>query len=137
MNQIKELWYGNIDPMIDADFNTDEVKELTKVMAKQSMELNNTLTELQREMLDSLMDSRSAQEALLEANAFEFGFKAWRMVDARHLRTITCTAGYKKMACRVSFTSRYHRHHEEASGTQNRPRDRRYGRRNQCEDRYR
>ncbi len=75
MNPIKELWYGNIDPMNDADFNTDEVKELTKVMAKQSMELDGTLTEEQKDLLEELLNTRSEQEALLEATAFEFGFR--------------------------------------------------------------
>ncbi len=72
---ITELWYGNIIPQEDGIFNKPEFKELLDYVARHRGDLEETLTDKQKELLDKMMDNRNEFDSLAEARAFEYGFK--------------------------------------------------------------
>ncbi len=74
MNPIKELWYGNIIPQEDGIFNKPQFKELLGYTARHRGELEETLTDKQKELLDKMMDNRNEFDSLAEAEVFEYGF---------------------------------------------------------------
>ncbi len=67
MNPIKELWYGNIVPQESGIFNKPNFKELLGYVARHRGELEETLTEPQKELLDKMMDNRNEFDSLAEA----------------------------------------------------------------------
>ncbi len=74
-NMIKELWYGNIIPQEDGIFSKPQFKELLGYMARHRAELEETLTEKQKELLEKMMDNRNEFDSLAEAEVFEYGFR--------------------------------------------------------------
>lgn len=72
---ITELWYGNINPQEDGIFNEPELKELLGYIDRHRGELEETLTDKQKELLEKLMDNRNEFNSLAEASVFEYGFK--------------------------------------------------------------
>ncbi len=74
-DMIKELWYGNIIPQEDGIFNKPEFKELLGYTARHRGELEETLTDKQKDLLDKMMDNRNEFDSLAEARVFEYGFK--------------------------------------------------------------
>ncbi len=74
-NMIKELWYGNIIPQEDGIFNKPQFKELLGYVARHRSELEETLTDKQKELLNRMMDNRNEFDSLAEAAVFEYGFK--------------------------------------------------------------
>ncbi len=80
MNPIKELWYGNIVPQESGIFNKPNFKELLGYVARHRGELEETLTEQQKELLDKMMDNRNEFDSLAEAEVFEYGFRLGAML---------------------------------------------------------
>ncbi len=80
MNPIKELWYGNIIPQEDGIFNKPQFKELLGYTARHRGELEETLTDKQKELLDKMMDNRNEFDSLAEAEVFEYGFRLGAMM---------------------------------------------------------
>ncbi len=74
-DMIKELWYGNIVPQEDGIFNKVELRELLGYVARHRGELEESLTEKQKELLDKMMDNRNEYDSLAEAAVFAYGFK--------------------------------------------------------------
>ncbi len=74
-NIIKELWHGNIIPQESGIFSKPIFKELLGYTARHRGELEETLTEQQKELLDKMMDNRNEFDSLAEAEVFEYGFK--------------------------------------------------------------
>ncbi len=74
-DMIKELWYGNIVPQEDGIFNKPELRELLGYVARHRGELEESLTDKQKELLDKMMDNRNEFDSLAEARVFEYGFK--------------------------------------------------------------
>ncbi len=74
-DMIKELWYGNIVPQEDGIFNKPELRELLGYVARHRGELEESLTDKQKELLDKMMDNRNEYDSLTEARVFEYGFK--------------------------------------------------------------
>ncbi len=74
-DMIKELWYGNIVLQEDGIFNKPELRELLGYVARHRGELEETLTDKQKELLDKMMDNRNEYDSLAEARVFEYGFK--------------------------------------------------------------
>ncbi len=77
---IKELWYGNIIPQEDGIFNKPELRELLGYVARHRGELEESLTEKQKELLDKMMDNRNEYDSLAEAEVFEYGFRLGAML---------------------------------------------------------
>ncbi len=80
MNPIKELWYGNITPQEDGIFNKPQFKELLGYTAWHRGELEETLTDKQKELLEKMMDNRNEFNSLAEAEVFEYGFRLGTML---------------------------------------------------------
>ena len=74
-DMIKELWYGNIVPQEDGIFNKPELRELLGYVARHRGELEKTLTDKQKELLDKTMDNRNEYDSLVEAAVFAYGFR--------------------------------------------------------------
>ena len=72
---IAELWYGNIIPQENGIFNKPEFKELLGYVARHRGELEETLTDKHKELLDKMMDNRNEFDSLAEKRVFEYGFK--------------------------------------------------------------
>ncbi len=72
---ITELWYGNIIPQEDGIFNKPELRELLGYAARHRGDLEETLTDKQKEFLDKMMDNRNEFDSLAEARVFKYGFK--------------------------------------------------------------
>ncbi len=86
-NMIKELWYGNIIPQEDGIFNKPQFKELLGYIARHRGELEETLTDKQKELLDKMMDNRNEFDSLAEAEVFEYGFKLGAKLMMEMLKT--------------------------------------------------
>ncbi len=80
MTTIKKLWYGNIIPQEDGIFNKPQFKELLGYTARHRGELEETLTEQQKELLYKMMDNRNEFDSLAEAAVFEYGFRLGAML---------------------------------------------------------
>ncbi len=80
MTPIKKLWYGNIIPQEDGIFNKPQFKELLGYTARHRGELEETLTEQQKELLYKMMDNRNEFDSLAEAAVFEYGFRLGAML---------------------------------------------------------
>ncbi len=74
-DMIKELWYGNIVPQEDGVFNKPELRELLGYVARHRGELEETLTDKQKELFDKMMDNRNEYDSLAEATVFAYGFR--------------------------------------------------------------
>ncbi len=79
-DMIKELWYGNIVPQEDGIFNKPELRELLGYVARHRGELEETLTDKQKELLEKMMDNRNEYDSLAEAEVFEYGFRLGAML---------------------------------------------------------
>ncbi len=74
-DMIKELWYGNIVPQEGGIFNKPELIKLLGYVARHRGELEQTLTDKQKELLDKMMDNRNEYDSLAEAAVFAYGFR--------------------------------------------------------------
>lgn len=74
MNTIKELWYGNIRPNEDKII-TDEEKELVELIARHHEALSSSLKDNDINVFEKYVDCFTEYASLIEAQAFEIGFK--------------------------------------------------------------
>ncbi len=72
---LEELWYGNIRPYESGIHNTPKFKELLGCIAQNSRELDTTLSDEQKKLLEKFMDSHSDFNALSESVIFIYGFR--------------------------------------------------------------
>ena len=70
-----ELWYGNIAPFEQCTRGDKRLKELLKLVARNSEELDNTLTEKQKETLEKFVECMNEMHSITERDAFSYGFK--------------------------------------------------------------
>ena len=56
MDIINELWYGNVSPFEQCTCDDKRLKELLKVVARNREELDGTLTDKQKEILEKFDD---------------------------------------------------------------------------------
>lgn len=74
MNILQELWYGNIRPNEDKVI-TDEEKELVSLIAKHHETLFSSLKNNDLVVFEKYADFFTEYASLIEAQAFEIGFK--------------------------------------------------------------
>ena len=74
MDMIQELWYGNIRPNEDKII-TDEEKELISLIARHHETLSSSLKDNNLEVFEKYVDCFTEYASLIEAQAFEIGFK--------------------------------------------------------------
>ena len=70
-----ELWYGNIAPFEQCTRGDKRLKELLKLIARNSEELDSTLTEKQKETLEKFVECMNEMHSITERDAFSYGFK--------------------------------------------------------------
>ena len=74
MNILQELWYGNIRPNEDKVI-TDEEKALVSLIAKHHETLFSSLKNNDLVVFEKYADCFTEYASLIEAQAFEIGFK--------------------------------------------------------------
>jgi hypothetical protein len=75
MNILEELWYGNINP---CEFDISKGGELDKILKEiihNEKQLDNTFTDEQKQMLDTLKTSQLKFNSLTKCQVFIKGFK--------------------------------------------------------------
>ena len=70
MNIINELWYGNISPFEQCTRCDKRLKELLKLVARNREELDGTLTDKQKEILEKFEDCMNEMHSITERDAF-------------------------------------------------------------------
>ena len=74
MSILQELWYGNIRPNEDKVI-TDEEKRLVELMARHQIQLSSFLKNNELVVFEKYIDCFTEYASLIEAQAFEIGFK--------------------------------------------------------------
>ena len=74
MTTLQELWYGNIRPNEDKII-TDEEKELVSLIARHHETLSSSLKNDDLNTFEKYVDCFTEYGSLIEAQAFEIGFK--------------------------------------------------------------
>ena len=75
MDIINELWYGNISPFEQCTRGDKRLKELLKLVARNREELDGTLTDKQKEILEKFEDCMNEMHSITERDAFSYGFR--------------------------------------------------------------
>lgn len=74
MTILQELWYGNIRPNEDKII-TDEEKRLVELIARHHETLSSSLKNDDVDVFEKYVDCFTEYASLIEAQAFEIGFK--------------------------------------------------------------
>ena len=74
MDMIQELWYGNIRPNEDKVIS-DEEKRLIELIARHHETLYSSLKDNDLKVFEKYVDCFTEYASLIEAQAFEIGFK--------------------------------------------------------------
>ena len=75
MDIIKELWYGNVAPFEQCTRGDKQLKELLKLVARNKEELDASLTEKQKEILEKFEENMNEMHGITERDAFSYGFR--------------------------------------------------------------
>ena len=75
MDIIKELWYGNIAPFEQCTCGDKQLKELLKLVARNKEELDASLTEKQKEILEKFEENMNEMHSIAERDAFSYGLR--------------------------------------------------------------
>lgn len=71
---LKELWYGNIDPINAGAATTQESKALVKSLSEYYDLLKETLTEEQKELFEKYNDCYAKLSGISECDNFIYGY---------------------------------------------------------------
>ena len=74
MNILEDLYYGNTSPHERYIKQGSKVEKLVKLICKNEDELNNSLTEKQKETFEKFKDVTSELSCITEREAFTAGF---------------------------------------------------------------
>ena len=75
MKTIDELWYGNIAPFEQCTRDDKRLKELLSLVARNREELDSTLTDRQKEILEKFEENMNEMHGVCERDAFSYGFR--------------------------------------------------------------
>ena len=75
MKITNELWYGNVSPFEQCTRWDTQLKELLSLMARNRDELEETLTEKQKETLEKFEENMNEMHGIAERDAFSYGFR--------------------------------------------------------------
>ena len=70
---LEELWYGNIDPQVDATRDNKEVKNLLALMMQNREKLCEKLNDEEKEILEKYDDCINEMNAIIEKEVFAYG----------------------------------------------------------------
>ena len=74
MDIINELWYGNVSPFEQCTRGDKRLKELLKLVARNREELDGTLTDKQKEILEKFDDCYNELTDINEREIFTYAF---------------------------------------------------------------
>lgn len=74
MSILQELWYGNIRPNEDKVIS-DEEKKLVELIVKHHETLSSSIKDNDLKVFEKYVDCFTEYASLIEAQAFEIGFK--------------------------------------------------------------
>ena len=69
---LAELWYGNIDPQVDATRDNKEVKNLLGLMMQNREKLCEKLNDEEKEILEKYDDCQIEMNSLIEREIFRY-----------------------------------------------------------------
>ena len=69
---LEELWYGNIDPQVDATRDNKEVKNLLALMMQNREKLCEKLNDEEKEILEKYDDCQIEMNSLIEREIFRY-----------------------------------------------------------------
>ena len=72
---LEELWYGNVCPNTGCREATKEAKELMGYIADHHDNLQATLTDKQKEILEKFEENMNEMHGITERDAFSYGFR--------------------------------------------------------------
>ena len=75
MDIIRELWYGNVVPFEQCTRGDKQLKELLSLLARNRDELEETLTDKQKEVLEKFEENMNEMHGIAERDAFSYGFR--------------------------------------------------------------
>ena len=75
MKTIDELWYGNIAPFEQCTRGDKRLKEFLSLVARNREELDSTLTDRQKEILEKFEENMNEMHGVTERDAFSHGFR--------------------------------------------------------------
>ena len=75
MKTLDELWYGNISPFEQCTRGDKRLKELLKLVARNREDLDESLTEKQKETLEKFEECMNEMHSITERDAFSYGFR--------------------------------------------------------------
>ncbi len=75
MNILEDLWYGNLSPMEQLNYRTEEYRELLHRQEKNQQKLLPSLNAVQKEDLQNLWDVEEKMHGLVQCAAFMSGFR--------------------------------------------------------------
>ncbi len=75
MKLLDELWYGNIEPYEQYTKGDKRLKELLPLIARNRSELKETMTDMQKEILEKFEDCTNEMHSVTERDAFSYGFR--------------------------------------------------------------
>ena len=75
MKTIDELWYGNVAPFEQCTHGDKRLKELLSLVARNREDLDSTLTEKQKEILEKFEENMNEMHGVCERDAFSYGFR--------------------------------------------------------------
>jgi hypothetical protein len=81
MKTLDELWYGNISPFEQCTRGDKELKELMKLVVRNREELDGTLTEKQKEMLEKFEDTVMKRRRNLKHDPVEMTEEYLAVID--------------------------------------------------------
>ena len=75
MDIIRELRYGNVAPFEQCTRGDKQMKELLSLMARNHDELDEGLTEKQKETLEKFEEALNEMHSIAERDAFSYGLR--------------------------------------------------------------
>ena len=83
---LKELWYGNINPLEDSTDGNTEVKKLLNLVGRNRDKLCESMTEQQKADLAKYDDSVNEMYGIIEQEVFKYAFRLGAKVILETLR---------------------------------------------------
>lgn len=71
---LEELWYGNINPQLDATGDDPEIKNLLELMARNREKLCEDLSDEQKMFLDNYDNCLNEMNDIIECKIFRYAF---------------------------------------------------------------
>ena len=85
---LEELWYGNIDPQVDATRDNKEVKNLLALMMQNREKLCEKLNDEKKEILEKYDDCQIEMNSLIEREIFRYAVSLGMRLSIESLQPV-------------------------------------------------